>query len=91
MQFSSTKTAVNQARTVRLTTMSRIQALKTEAMGLTDTERAALASDLLCSLPATLADEDEGVSEALRRNADLFSSPPSGISWSDIKKELGRE
>lgn len=71
--------------------MTRIQALKAEPMGLTDTERAALASDLLDSLPATLSDEDEGVSEALRRDADLSSNPSSGISWNGLKTELGRE
>ncbi len=71
--------------------MTRIQTLKAEAMGLTDAERATLASDLLCSLPATLSDEDEGVSEALRRDADLSSNPSSEISWNDLKKELGRD
>ncbi|MBD5780959.1 addiction module protein [Pelagicoccus sp. NFK12] len=71
--------------------MSRMETLKTEAMGLSDSERAALASELLYSLPATLSDEDEGVSEALRRDADLSSNPSSGISWNELKKELGRE
>ena len=47
--------------------MTRIEALKTEAMGLTDSDRASLASELLYSLPATLSDEDEGIAEALRR------------------------
>lgn len=71
--------------------MTRIQMLKKEAMGLTDSERATLASELLYSLPATLSDEDEGVAEALRRDAELSSNSSTGISWNEIKKELGRD
>ena len=54
--------------------MTRIEALKTEAMGMTDSDRAALASELLYCLPATLSDEDEGVIEALKRDAEISRS-----------------
>lgn len=47
---------------------------------LPDSDRALLASHLLRSLPSVLHDEDEGVAEALRRNADLNVSPESGIT-----------
>ena len=70
--------------------MTRLQALTKEASGLTDTERAVLASHLLETLPGVLSDQDEGVAEALRRDAELESNPSSGIHWADLKKELGR-
>ena len=71
--------------------MTRVQALKNEAMGLTDSDRAALATDLLYSLPATLSDEDEGVAEALRRDAEISTNPSVRISWDSLKKGLGRD
>ena len=70
--------------------MTRLQALKKEALSLTDAERAVLASDLLETLPGVLSDEDEGIAEALRRDAELDANPSSGIEWAEVKKELGR-
>ncbi|EDY81990.1 putative addiction module component, TIGR02574 family [Verrucomicrobiia bacterium DG1235] len=71
--------------------MTRIEALKIEAMDLTDSDRATLASELLYSLPATLSDEDEGMAEALRRDADLTANPSSGMTWDELKKGIGRD
>lgn len=71
--------------------MTRIEALKTEAMGLTDSDRATLASELLYSLPATLSDEDEGISEALKRDAEISADPSMGITWDELKKGIGRD
>ena len=70
--------------------MTRLQELKKEALSLTDAERAMLASDILQTLPAVLSDEDEGVAEALRRDAELDVDPAAGIDWPTLKKELGR-
>lgn len=70
--------------------MSRLQEVKKEAMCLTDAERAVLASDLLQTLPVVLADEDKGVAEAVRRDAELDNDPTVGIDWNDLKKQLGR-
>ncbi len=70
--------------------MTRLQELKRQVMNLTDGERAALASDLLHTLPAVLSDDDEGVAEALRREADLVEDRATGIEWKDLKRELGR-
>lgn len=70
--------------------MTRLQALKKEALSLTDAERAVLAADLLQTLPGVLTDEDEGIAEARRRDAELDANPSSGIEWSALKKELGR-
>jgi hypothetical protein len=70
--------------------MTRLQALTTEALTLTDADRAALASELLQTLPAVLSDPDEGVAEANRRDTDLTASPATGIDWPTLKKNLGR-
>lgn len=71
-------------------TMSRIEALKTEAMSLTDSDRANLASELLYSLPATLQDEDDGLAEALRRDQEMDIDPSCSITWDELKKSVGR-
>jgi hypothetical protein len=70
--------------------MSRTEALKNEALGLNDHERASLASDLLYSLPATLQDEDDGLSEALRRDRELSETDSCGLTWNDLKRSVGR-
>jgi hypothetical protein len=70
--------------------MTRLEVLKKEALSLTDAERAVLASELLETLPGVLSDEDEGIAEARRRDAELDANPSSGTEWSEIKKELGR-
>ncbi len=71
--------------------MTRIEEMKTEAMELTDSDRAALASELLYSLPATLSDEDEGISEALKRDAEISANPSMGVTWDELKKGIGRD
>ena len=70
--------------------MTRLQALRKEALSLTEAERAVLVSDLLETLPGVLSDEDDGIAEALRRDAELDADPASGIEWSAVKKDLGR-
>jgi hypothetical protein len=70
--------------------MTRIQALTKEALSLSAAERATLAADLLQTLPSVLSDEDNGVAEALLRDAELDADLSTGIEWSAVKKELGR-
>jgi len=70
--------------------MTRLQVLTKEALSLTDAERAVLATDLLQTLPGVLSDDDEGLAEALRRDAELDADPSTGIEWAALKKELGR-
>lgn len=72
------------------TTMSRTEALKNEALGLNDHERATLASDLLYSLPATLQDEDDGLAEALRRDREFSETDSCSLAWNDLKRSVGR-
>lgn len=75
---------------LQIAVMTRLQALRSEALSLTEVERAALAADLLQTLPGVLSEEDEGIAEALRRDADLEANPSAGIEWSELKKGLGR-
>ncbi|MCC5790973.1 MAG: hypothetical protein JJT75_15185 [Opitutales bacterium] len=70
--------------------MSRLEALKNEAMSMNDHDRAILASDLLCSLPAALQDEDDGLGEAIRRDKELSESDSCSVSWDELKKSVGR-
>jgi len=60
------------------------------AMQLTDNQRATLAADLLCSLPAMLVDEDDGIEEARRRSRELAETPSTGCTWNEIRRDLGR-
>lgn len=64
--------------------------LQRHAMELPDSERAALAAELLGSLPGLLVDSDDGVAEAERRSKELDEDPSKGLSWDEIKKVIGR-
>ncbi len=61
-----------------------------QAMELAEPDRAALAAELLDSLPAVLVDDDGGVAEARRRSKELADDPAMGCSWADIRSALGR-
>lgn len=64
-----------------MATLAEIEAL---AFGLSESDRAKLAAELLDSLPAVLADDDEGVAEALRRSEEMDRDP----SWSLTHEEF---
>tara|TARA_R110002049_G_scaffold15246_4_gene62608 strand:+ start:1377 stop:1586 length:210 start_codon:yes stop_codon:yes gene_type:complete len=68
----------------------KLEEIEACAMKLPDSEKAVLAADLLCSLPAVLSDEDEGVAEARRRSHELAGDPSIGCSWEEIRRDLGR-
>lgn len=70
--------------------MSKIKVLKTEALELNDQDRALLASELLCSLPATLQDTDDGLAEALRRDKEMSLSSSYEITWDELKHSVER-
>jgi hypothetical protein len=59
--------------------------IEKSAMLLPEKQRALLASHLLGSLPHVLSDDDEGVSEALRRDAELDSDPSTGMSMAEFR------
>ena len=62
-----------------------IQELGQKAGQLPEFQRAALASKLLATLPPVLLDVDDGVAEALRRDADLDADPATGMSESEFR------
>ena len=51
--------------------MTRLQQLERDAKSLTESERAEFAASLLETLPVVLADDDDGVAEALCREAEM--------------------
>jgi hypothetical protein len=59
-----------------------------EALRLSEKERAGLASRLLRSLPAVAADEDEGVAEALRRDAELDADASHAMTLREIDSHV---
>ena len=68
--------------------MSTIVEVEKLALDLSERERATLAANLLDSLPGILSDEDEGVAEALRRNAELDADPAQSISLSELDSHI---
>ena len=59
-----------------------------EALRLSEKERAGLASRLLQSLPPVAFDEDEGVAEALRRDAELDRDPAQAMTLRDLDSHI---
>ncbi len=70
--------------------MQTLSEVEREAMKLPEGDRAALAGRLLDSLPAVLSDSDEGVAEALRRDAELERDPSAGLTLEQLRQELER-
>jgi putative addiction module component (TIGR02574 family) len=54
---------------------STVENLEKLVLDLPEEERAHLAASLLDSLPGILSDQDDGVAEALRRDAELDAHP----------------
>jgi len=70
-----------------MATIADIEAL---ALNLPDVDRAALAERLLDSLPPVLVDDDEGVAEALRRDAELDANHSSALSLEQLDELVRR-
>jgi hypothetical protein len=60
--------------------MATILEIEKLALTLPEEQRATLAASLLESLPGVLSDEDGGIAEALRRDADLEANPHQAIT-----------
>jgi hypothetical protein len=58
------------------------------AQDLSGKERAVLAAHLLESLPAVLHDEDEGIAEALRRDAELEANSDADLSVEELNQQI---
>jgi putative addiction module component (TIGR02574 family) len=68
--------------------MATIFEIEKLALDLPEQERAKLAADLLDSLPGVLADEDEGIAEALRRDAEIDSDPSQAITLAQLDSQI---
>lgn len=68
--------------------MSTIVEVEKLALGLPEKERAALAANLLESLPGILSDENEGIAEALRRDAEIDADPNRAISLEQLDSHI---
>ncbi len=69
--------------------MASINEVEKLALDLPESQRAALAGRLLGSLSPVLHDEDEGVAEARRRDAELDADPSSGMSLEELDRKIG--
>ena len=68
--------------------MARIIEIEKLALTLPEKQRAALAANLLDSLTGVLSDEDDGLAEALRRDADIETNPTQVISLAQLEEQV---
>ena len=70
--------------------MATITEVEKLALDLPVSQRAVLAAHLLESLPSVLHNDDEGIAEALQRDAELDASPSSGVSLEQLDQQIER-
>ncbi|MBA2430958.1 MAG: addiction module protein [Chthoniobacterales bacterium] len=58
------------------------------ALALSEQQRATLAASLLQSLPPVLADDEEGLTEALRRDAEMNADGSHAISLHELDETV---
>ena len=68
--------------------MATIAEIEKLAQDLSENDRAVLAAHLLGSLPPVLHEEDEGIAEALRRDADLEANPSGGLTLEKLDQRI---
>ena len=68
--------------------MASILEIEKLALTLPEKQRATLAASLLGSLHGILGDEDEGVAEALRRDAELDANPTQAMSLTQLEDQI---
>ena len=68
--------------------MATIFEVEKLALGLPEQERAKLAADLLDSPPGVLSDEDEGIAEALMRDAEIESDAKQAITLAQLDSQI---
>ncbi len=64
--------------------MRAVADIEKEILALNEEQRAQLAVSILDSLPSVLADPDEGIAEALRRDAELDADPEKALSLEQL-------
>ncbi len=73
---------------ITLLFVATVTELEKLALDLPENQRAVLAARLLGSLPSVLHEEDEGVAEALRRDAELGEEASSAISLEQLDERI---
>jgi hypothetical protein len=68
--------------------MATINEIEKIALSLPETDRAFLATALLTSLSPVLDDRDDGVFEALRRDAELDAYPDSAVGIEELDRKI---
>jgi putative addiction module component (TIGR02574 family) len=68
--------------------MATVIEIEKLALDLSEPERARLAANLLDSLPGVLSDEDEGIAEALRRDAEIDADPAQVITLAQLDSQI---
>ena len=68
--------------------MSTLQETEVRALELPDNQRARLAARLLRSLPPGLVEDDDGLAEAQRRDAELDANPSIGLSSEEFQRTV---
>ena len=70
--------------------MVTVAEIETLAFELPEADRAKLAAHLLDSLSGVLAEEDDGLAEALRRSEEMDRDPSSCLTHEEFLKAVGR-
>ncbi len=68
--------------------MQALSDIEREAMKLPDSDWASLASRLLDSLPAVLSDDDDGLAEAVRRDAEMDRDPSASMTLEELRRAV---
>ena len=68
--------------------MEQLSDFELEMTKLPDAARAVPAARLLDSLPAVLSEPDEGLAEALRRDAEMSSHPSAAMSLDELREAV---
>ena len=70
--------------------MATITEIEKLALDLPENHRAILAAHLLGSLSPVLHDEDEGIGEALLRDAEFEANPALGMTLMELDEQVQR-
>jgi len=85
---AETSVLARPAPLITLAFVATITDVEKLALDLPENQRAVLAAHLLGSLPPVLHDEDEGIAEALRRDAELSAETSSAISLKELDERI---
>ena len=85
---SSTSRACSEIAPRYTPNMATIAEVEKLALDLPDSQRAVLAAHLLRSLPSVIDDDDEGIAEALRRDAEFDANPDMGITLEQLDQQI---